>query len=42
MEKQDLWNKENEKEEEQKELIIEDGTVYEIDLECIKRKREAR
>ncbi|WP_278278077.1 hypothetical protein [Acetivibrio ethanolgignens] len=23
------------------ELIIEEDTVYEIDLECIKRKREA-
>lgn len=26
---------------EPEELIIEEDTVYEIDLECIKRKRES-
>lgn len=39
MEKQDLRNQESEKEEEVQELIIEDGTIYEIDLECIKRRK---
>lgn len=39
MEKRDIWNEENKQEEKEKEeLIIEDDTVYEIDLECWKRK----